>query len=178
MNRWRRSAPSIAGVAVLASLIGGCVRPPVGLRGPVDDVSVAAVQQSGAEGRRVRWGGTIVAVTPRAEETCFEIVSRPLDAAARPRDVDETAGRFVGCAAGFYDPAVYDSGRELTVIGTVEELVEGEIGERSYRFPRVHIDQLYLWPKRGLVVYRPIYDPFWYPYRRPYWGPRPYRRRR
>lgn len=162
------------GSAALASLfLAGCVQPPAALRGSHEAVTVRDAQSKPATGARVRWGGKIAAVSTRAEETCFEIVSHPLDAAARPRETDETEGRFVACAAGFFDPAIYEVGREVTVVGTLTESVDGKIGERPYRFPRLAAEHVHLWPKREpTVIYRPVYDPFWYPY---WWGPR-YRR--
>src|SRR5262249_36839351 len=123
-----------------------------------------------AVGEAVRWGGEIVKARPGRGETCFEVLSKPLDRAARPRPVDETLGRFVACSAGFYDPAIYAAGRELTVAGTLAETSDRKVGDSQYRFPVVRADAVYLWPKRGPrpYYYDPWDDPFWRPY--PYWG--------
>lgn len=156
-------------VAAFVAGLAGCVRPPVPLRGMYEPLTVGDVQANASTGSRVRWGGSIVAVTPRADETCLEIVSHPLDGGARPLETDDTEGRFIACAPGFYDPAVYEKGREVTVVGTITGAIDGKIGERPYRFPRVDALHVHLWPKREpTVVYRPAYDPFWYPY---WWGP-------
>jgi outer membrane lipoprotein len=158
-------------LALLASLAAGCVRPPSPLDiAPVLPVTVAEAQAKGLTGQVVRWGGTIVSVTPAQEETCFQVVSRPLDGQARPLLTDDTDGRFIACAKGFYDPAIYAAGREITVVGSLTEPTTGSIGDRPYIFPRVAVDGVFLWPQRRLdrVVYYPV--AVWYPY----WGPGPY----
>ncbi len=155
-------------VVALGILTSACARPPTALRGMFPDTTVADVQAGVPAGERIRWGGTIVRTTPGADDTCFEVMSQPLDRRAEPRPVDESFGRFVACAPGFYDPAIYAEQRELTVVGTVEGIVEGQVGDRPYRFPKVRAEVVYLWPKREPrpVIY--YYDPW------PYFGPRPY----
>jgi outer membrane lipoprotein len=161
-----------AGVVVLALafLTAGCARPPHVLRGSFAPLSPRDVQARGAVEERVRWGGKIVNTTPGKDQTCFEILSKPLDGAARPVDTDETYGRFVACAPGFYDPAVYAPGREVTVVGTVAEPMTRTVGDYEYKFPVVKAETVYLWRKREerMVYYDPWDDPFWGPY--PFWG--------
>ncbi|HVO26584.1 MAG TPA: Slp family lipoprotein [Candidatus Margulisiibacteriota bacterium] len=165
-----------AWLLLVACALGACAQPPPMLSGgPFSEVSVLDAQARDLTGQRVRWGGSIVATTPEKDETCFEIVSRPLDREARPRRTDESDGRFLACAQGFFDPAVYAAGREATVVGTLETTTVGKIGEYDYRYPRVAAEHVFLWPKREPVeayyVYGPWPDGFWYPL----WGPWPYR---
>ena len=167
-------------VGVLGLLVG-CARPPKPLAGDFPPLSVSDVQQGSRTGDRVRWGGTIVETRPGREQTCIEIVSLPLDRRARPRVTDQTYGRFEACAPGFYDPQLYAARREVTVVGTVEEIRAGKVGEYDYPFPRVAAESIFLWPERPLEVdaypygvgfYGGYYGwPGWYPY----WGPYPYR---
>ena len=162
------------GLALLAVpvLALACARPPAALRGTFAPVGVQDAQQRDGAGERVRWGGEIVETRPGANETCFEVVSRPLDRQARPRDADETAGRFIACAPGFSEPSVYAPGRELTVAGGLASPTTRKVGDYDYRFPLVRAETVYLWPKREVPpAYH--YDP-WYD---PYWGPHPYGRR-
>jgi outer membrane lipoprotein len=158
----------------LLLLVGACARPPAPLAvSPLAEVTVEQARQHDAGGQRVRWGGTIAAVTPRRDETCLEVVSRPLDDQARPRRTDQTDGRFIACAPGFYDPAIHTQGREVTVVGTVQSPTEGTIGEYAYRYARLAAERVYLWPEREtqrVVYYGPWVEPLWYPY----WGPWPY----
>ena len=100
----------------------------------------------------MRWGGELVGTTPDAGHTCFEVVSKALDRQARPQFGDDNStGRFVACANGFYDPAIYASGRDVTVVGTVEPVEPGKVGGADYSFAKVQAQTVYLWPKRELV---------------------------
>ena len=147
-------------------ILSACAtEPPARLSGgPFANITPGLAQTRDIVGSRVRWGGTLAEVLPGKSETCFQVVSRPLDSAARPEEGDRTEGRFIACAAGFYDPAVYASGREVTVIGTVQIPQLGRIGGYAYRFPRVSAVEVYLWPRREPVYYPPpyYYSPFWY----------------
>jgi len=152
--RWLFLAPVLA-------LLAGCMRPPQPLAGDYANLTVADAQQGGYQGERVRWGGAIVETTQQSAETCFEILSMPLDARARPYPSDESYGRFTACSPGFYDPALFAPHREITVAGTLQEASRGKVGEYDYLFPRVAADAVYLWPTRPNVTY--VYgDP--YPY--------------
>jgi outer membrane lipoprotein len=133
---------------------------------------VADAQQREGVGERVRWGGELVSTTPGGGNTCFEVVSKPLDERARPRSVDESFGRFIACAPGFYDPAIYAPRRDVTVVGTLEPAEPGKVGDADYTFPRLRADAVYLWPK--LEPGDLGYYPYWYPYGwgwgGPWWG--------
>ena len=128
--------------------------------------------RGGAAGTRVRWGGEIIRTAPGAEETCFFMLSHPLDAQARP-EVDHTStGRFIACTSGFYEPEEYLPGRELTVTGKLQETVTSKVGDYDYSYPRVQADIVYLWPKRPQYVY--VSDPWgpwgvWGSWYGPYW---------
>jgi outer membrane lipoprotein len=156
-------------------LLAACATPPPVLSGSAfSEVTLQEAQGRGLSGERVRWGGTIVSTTPGKDETCFEILSRPLDREARPRRTDQSDGRFVACARAFFDPAVYAPGREVTVIGTLQTPTVGKIGEYEYRFPRVAAETVFLWPEREAVQAYYYYDPWPGPYWYPFWRPWPY----
>jgi outer membrane lipoprotein len=155
-------------VVVLATVaVVGCARPPQRIAGEFPPVTPADVQQGRYVGEHVRWGGVVAETMPREEETCIEVVSLPLDRRARPRLVDETFGRLRACLPGFYDPEIYAPGREVTVVGTVQGVERGVVGEQEYDFPRLAAEAVYLWPERpryddvqyGVGVYGG--HPFW-----------------
>jgi outer membrane lipoprotein len=156
-----------AAFLVLAAMLAACMRPPARLAGSFPPTTVADAQAQDLIGGLVRWGGAIVSTQPGAAETCFEVVGHPLDRAARPLESDQTLGRFIACAPGFYEPAIYAPERRITVVGVIDTATTGKVGEYSYRFPRVRAETIYLWPERGPepVVY---YGPWIYPY--PFWG--------
>src|SRR5262245_47933943 len=116
-----------AALCVSLVLLAACARVPPRLQGVFPPTTVTEAQQPGTVGERVRWGGEIVSTTPATGDTCFEIVSKPLNRNARPLDADESAGRFVACAPGFFDPTIYAPGREVTVVGTVEPPTRGKV---------------------------------------------------
>ncbi len=151
-------------------LVAGCVSTPEPLRGSFAAVTQQQAQTENATGQRVRWGGEIISTTPHQNETCIEALGRALDNdTGRPISSDDTQGRFIACAQGFYDPSVYAKGREMTVVGTLSEAVNKKIGEYDYRYPRVAVEQLYLWAKRPQYTptppyYGPFYDPFYDPF--------------
>ena len=169
----------IASAAALA-LLGGCASIPQPLAGNYTNVTTSSAQQGGAGGTRVRWGGEIIKTEPGPQQTCFYLLSRPLDSQARPEtgNSGENQGRFVACRNGFYDPEVFVRGREVTVTGTLHGTVSQKVGDYDYAYPRLEADVVYLWPKRVPINRYPpgFYDPFWgpgfgpsYGFGDPYW---------
>lgn len=157
---------------------------PIEIREPVPDavtMEQARDPNQHAQGKPVRWGGKIIKVENKADESWIEIVAKELEDSGRPSDEDASQGRFLARAAGFIDPAIYKADREITVYGVLEPSVERKIGERPYTYPVIRVARYYLWeeyaPSR--YYYDPwypnyFYDRFYYPwgYRRfyrPYW---------
>jgi outer membrane lipoprotein len=167
----------VPGLGLLAGVVLGlaaCATPlPTAVTAPAQgDPGVAAVRLDPSRylGTAVRWGGTIARVDNRADATEVEVVSRPLEGGGRPREVDRSEGRFIARMPGFLDPAIYASGRALTVAATVEGGVTRPIGEFPYRFPVVRATAWHLWEPLAEPVPRPWPGGFWYP--SPFWpGP-------
>ena len=146
--------------ALVPLLLAGCVTVPAPLRGEYAATLPHTAAERGVAGERVRWGGQLVAVHNEAAQSCFEIVGKPLMTDGRPVMRDRSEGRFIACRAGFYDPAVFTAGRELTLAGTVTGFETRRIDDYDYRYPRVAADVIYLWPERRdrqFVVERPWY---------------------
>lgn len=167
----------IAVSALIASLfLVACASqvPQVIREAPESKLSLAAARSASPPiGARVRWGGTIAKVENQQADTLIEIVERPLDGEGRPTDGDRSSGRFIAKVAGFVDPAVYESGREITVVGNLTAPVTRKIGQYVYRFPVVDVIHHYLWPLRPVMYPSRYYDPFWYDPWYP-WGPSPW----
>lgn len=163
--------------AIACAVLASCATVPKPLQGQF--AANTPRDGAGGSGESVRWGGEIIKVEPKADTTCFEILSHRLDSSARPLAREPSGGRFIACRNGFYDPEEFQRGRDLTVTGRVTGTVHGKVGEFDYAYPQVAADAIYLWPKRPLVVRTPYYDPWpygwggpwgWGPYWGPYWG--------
>ena len=172
MRHFMTTIASTLAIAATA-LLAGCATVPAPLAG--DNFTPVTPQQAAGggspSGQRVRWGGEIIRVEPRPDATCFEILSRELYADARPNRRDHSDGRFIACKQGFFDPAVYDKGRDITVVGAISGSEKHKVGQYDYTFAKVNADEVYMWPKRAAYP-AGYYDPLWGP--RPYdpfWGP-------
>lgn len=117
---------------------------------------------------RVVLAGEVIQTRPRPGSTEIEVISRPLGDGDAPRFTDNSDGRFLLTAPDFLDPAVYATGRRLSVVGTVTGSEERPLGDLPYRYVTVAIDQLYLWP-RPVNAYPYPYYPYYYGFGRPYW---------
>jgi outer membrane lipoprotein len=176
---------SLAPALLLTALLGGCASqvPQLIREAPPAKLSVSQATAGQAQtGTRIRWGGTIASVDNQQNATALEIVERPLNGDGRPKQTDQTGGRFIARVHGFLDPEVYKTGREVTVAGALAGRTERTIGQHPYTFPLVDVTQVYLWPERREYprYYDPFYDPWydpWYPYPWGPWGPFPYRYR-
>jgi outer membrane lipoprotein len=164
-------------IAITLLAVSACTTIPEQIQGTYADISPARVDPA-TFGNTVRWGGSIIEARNEENSTCFEVLSRDLDKYLRPKLEDQTAGRFIACKTGFYDPAVFAPGREVTLTGSIRNIEVRQVDEFNYRYPVVDVDQLVLWEVRQDVVVmdHPYYDPFYYPYYGygPYWGSYPY----
>jgi outer membrane lipoprotein len=173
-----RSTRLAAALLAVGALLGGCVTAPKPLQGAFAPLRPQDAAAQPAAGEVVRWGGRIVSVHPEAGRSCFEVVGVPLGSSGRPRRIDTSEGRFFACRAGFYDPEVFQPGREVTITGHVEGVDVRKVGDYDYRYPRVAADVIYLWPELRREDMYPYSYPYFYGgigYRRgwgygyPYW---------
>lgn len=164
--------------AVLAlaacTALAACATVPTPLQGEFTAATPREALTTTPPGTQVRWGGSIVETSPGPDATCLQVIARPLGSNGRPSSSspDASNGRFIACRTGFYDPAVFAPGREVTFIGRIESSQNVKIGEYDYTLPKVAADVVYLWPEVREVIVRDPYYPGHYPYSYPYWGPR------
>ena len=152
----------------LGLALSGCATVPKQLQG--EYTSQIPTGDTLSQGASVRWGGEVISVEPGESGTCFQILSRELNAEARPRqNTRASGGRFLACHEGFFDPAIYPEGTELTVTGRLDGYESRRIGEYDLNMPRVAAATVYLWPERPewpydyrYGPYPAFYDPFWY----------------
>lgn len=148
--------------------LAACATAPKPLQGQFSMVSPRDAVPTQQVGTPVRWGGRIIDTKPGQGETCFQLISRPLNGSGRPTTTssDVSDGRFIACRAGFYDPAVFEAGRDVTFIGKITGYENTRIGDYDYRLPKLAADVIYLWPEQRQVDVVP------YPYGP--WGPGPW----
>lgn len=120
--------------------------------------------------RTVILGGEILRTENLREGTRLEVLEKPLDRSEAPRLTDTTGGRFMVLCAEYLDPAVYATGRRITVAGRVLGSYTGKVGEVTYTYPLISCEEIYLWPRRIAVAPPYSYDPwYWPPYPYPFW---------
>lgn len=166
------------------ALLAGCATAPESIPDPgpdSPDLATVRAAPDAARGATVRWGGTIAGVENRSGATLVEIVARDLDSLGRPREGDGSPGRFLARIDGFLDPAIHETGRSMTVTGTVDGVVMRPVGEHDYPYIRVRADGYHLWPERTVPRYPrdpfyrpgPFYDPWYHPWYDPWYPYRP-----
>ncbi|MGH8601656.1 MAG: Slp family lipoprotein [Gammaproteobacteria bacterium] len=146
-------------------LVAGCASVPPQIKAPpLGDPSISLVQKDAEShrGELVRWGGSIVEVENKENHTLVIVVAKALGRSGRPQGSDHSPGRFIARVEGFLDPDVYKTDREATVYGVIEGQLMRKIGEKSYEYPLVKAETVYLWPDYSQYTYR--YSPYYYPY--------------
>lgn len=150
-------------------VLGGCAtRTPVS--GTFPPITPHAAQSGQYNGTVVRWGGILLKTIPKDKQTCFRVLGLPLADNGRPQRDTGTreTGRFLACAAGFYDPALYTARKEITFIGTIQGVRTEAVGDYKYPYPVLEASTVYLWPR----VERTRTAPYYYPgYYGGFWGP-------
>ena len=121
-------------------------------------------------GKMVIWGGVIVESKNLKEGTLIEVVQKPLGSEERPKQVDQSDGRFLALYNGYLETEIYSKGREVTVAGRIKEIEKRPLDEIEYTYPVVSADEVHLWPIKTEEKYY-MYSPYWY-YPYPYgWYP-------
>jgi len=135
-------------------------------------ISLQAVQQntSNFKGQTVRWGGVITQVINKENETWIELLALSLSDVGRPSSSRKSnQGRFIAKIEQFLDPEVYQEGESLTVVGVLDDKIDGKIGDYNYSFPVVVALGHHLWSKIIYRQYPPIAPGYWYYGFHPYW---------
>jgi len=116
----------------------------------------------------VRWGGKIINVENKADETKIQILAYPLNYYGRPQLNQSPSGRFLSVSKQFLDPAIYTKDSEITIAGSLQGTLEKTIGEKTITVPIVTIDYHHIWPRQQQQNYYREYN------YNPYYGYRGY----
>ncbi len=138
-------------LALVVLPLGACATPALDTSGvdtSTTPLRVASDLES-TRGRKVLWGGVIVATKNHKDQTEIEVLAYPTNRSGKPNLDTAPSQRFLALNNGYLEPADYAQGRLLTVVGTVKERREGKVGEARYVYPGVRADQIHLWPKEG-----------------------------
>lgn len=134
----------------LSVILGGCAStPPLNMEGvdPTLTPGQVAANPEAMLGRRVAWGGTIVATHNLKDTSEVEVLGYPLQASGRPDTGADAQHRFLVVRSGYLESADYRAGRLISAVGVVAGTRNGRIGEAPYKYPVLQAAQLYLWPK-------------------------------
>lgn len=107
----------------------------------------AATNIETARGKRVLWGGAIVASRNLKDSTQIEVLGYPVSDDGKPKRNEPPQHRFLVMHPGYLETADYAPGRMISVLGTVTGTQEGKVGDARYVYPAVNAEQLYLWPR-------------------------------
>ncbi len=146
-------------------LLTGCATTPPAIRhAPPGDLQLGEARDdvSAHRGTPVRWGGVIVSVENKDNETWIEVLELKLSRAGKPKRYSRSGGRFFVRVKGFLDPTVYAKGREITVVGILEGDTERSIGKQPYSVPVVKADEHYLGRPYRRYSYDPHYNHYGY----------------
>lgn len=166
LNQWFRSLKLLSIVSV-TGLLMACSTTPEKLNFDQNSVSFIQVAQAPDSfvGNQVRWGGIVARVENLEQDTLIEIVNLPLDRRARPMANQQTGGRFIARVQGFVDPLIYSQGKEITVVGILNQPMPGQIGQHEVNFPVVDSSGHHLWEQRQSYQHVSVFstwDPFWF----------------
>ncbi len=104
------------------------------------------------KGRVVILGGYILETANDPDGSLLTILQAPLDSRNKPKSPDLTKGRFLLLTRKFLDPEIYSKDRALTVGGKVAGTRQGSLGNRSYVYPVIETEEVYLWPEKYKYV--------------------------
>ncbi len=121
-------------------------------------------------GKTVLWGGYIISTDVRGNGTYITVLDTKLDYETMPVNLDRPYGRFIVYKSGLLDPAVYQQGRMITVIGTIVGKEIQPIGGIKYSYPVIEAKDMYLWKLMPAEPYYPLAYPY-YPLGYPYYPP-------
>jgi outer membrane lipoprotein len=152
-----RKTIRLANAVVIAVALAACAQPPS--KGPVKNITPQQVIETNSAGDEVRWGGPILSIAPKQDETCFRMLSYFLGSNGQPHVQDQPQGHFLACAKGYYDPAVYAPRRLMTVVGTVGATQTVKVDNVEHKVASVDVQAVKLWPVPMKVL---LYSDPWY----------------
>lgn len=130
-------------------ILGGCSSIPKDIKG---DNSLNLQKNFGTvhnalslyKGQEVRFGGTVVNVINKDNETLLELAVLPLDENAKPEINKQYEGRVIAKSNNFLDPVNFRN-KLVTILGTLTGSKNGTIGKTPYNFVTMNINGYQIW---------------------------------
>ena len=134
-------------VIVVLQFAACSTTPPLDTRGIDQRITTrqAVATPDALRGRKILWTGVIVQGGNQVDSTQLEVLAYPLRNNNRPDTDAAPIGRFIIVQHGYLETVDYAPGRTLTVVGTLDGLRHGKVGEADYDYPVVLAQQLRLW---------------------------------
>jgi len=92
-------------------------------------------------------GGKIIETKGYQSASEITVLQLPLDRRDRPEDGDRSEGRYLVRSGQFLDPAIYEKGTLLTVVGRLSGSEVRAVGGFPYVYPVVEPIELRSWPR-------------------------------
>ena len=116
------------------------------------------------KGKTVLISGIILGSRNTKEGTLIEILQKPADMEGKPKDVDDSDGRFLALYNGYLDTAIYSRGRDVAVAGEITGKRILPLGEIDYIYPLISIKEIHLFKVRKEEGFRDCPYPYWWWY--------------
>ena len=136
-------------VLAISLVIGACATTPQSEPTAVDPsltANRATESRDLANGRKIHWGGVIIASRNLKQESQLEMLAYPLTGNGRPDTDQKPLGRFLAVKKGYLETLDYGAGKSASFVGTLQPSRAGKIGDTDYRYPVLQIEQSRLWP--------------------------------
>jgi outer membrane lipoprotein len=91
-------------------------------------------------------GGRVLKTEAHESSSEIVVLQLPLDSSKKPKDGDESEGRFLIRSEKFLDPAIYQQWRLLTVVGKVSGKEVRSVGDFDYVYPVLEPIEIKPWP--------------------------------
>lgn len=112
---------------------------------------------------QVRWGGIILETENKNDSSWIKVIALPLRGNGKPRNANNSQGRFIAVVDQFLEPLLYSQDRKITFSGHVVGSHTDKVGDFSYQYPLIKVDMHHLWPKDPPPAddYYPYYPYYW-----------------
>ncbi len=107
------------------------------------------------QGKTVLFGGDIIKTENSPDKTLIVVLQRSLNSDNKPSGGDRSAGRFIVSVPGFLDPAIFQPGRQITVVGVVAGKEVRALDDIEYIYPVIDRRRLYLWQRKSAMDTEP-----------------------